>query len=204
MSNYKINLARAYTRGKTFRCRSYWRMVLYFCLCGALIIHAAGQAAQTFMQIKSQKKAITALQRDFKIAHPGEPSMKGFVDQLESTLAAQKTKLDLLLKEIRQPVPLGECLFRFAEDLPPGMRLAGLEIDPELSKNQFSASFYIPPGRESQEAPIQWVTTWKEDEEISKFLQNITLEERKDNVKVGDELLTQFTCTAKYQKGGAQ
>jgi Tfp pilus assembly protein PilN len=204
MASFELNLAREYTMNRQKRRRSYWLMMAYFGLCGLLLVDTAYRASRTVSGIQNSQSELAELQHQFAKEHPEQPSIERFIAETEKTLRTQQQQLDLLLRETRDPAPLAECLFRFDNNLPASMRLSHLAIDPQQSTAPVSVSFRMPASRETQDTPLQWVTRWKAEPDLSKILTNLVLADRKDNIQSAGALLTEFSCTADLMKGAAR
>lgn len=201
MSSFKNNLAKEYTMSGKNRTRFYWLMMVYFGLCGLLMVDTALKAVQSVNQISEDKRKLKTLQDRFSEQYPAADGIPMYTEYLENKLDRQQRVIGQLLKNTSEPIALEECLYRVAGKLPHSLRLTNLKINAEKQPALVTLSFSIAQRGDARPNPAEFVKQWKDDPSIGQILADITLVDRQDNVKVQNQTVTTFTCSATLKRG---
>jgi hypothetical protein len=202
MTVYNINMAKNHVVPASKRRKNFHFMTVYLLFCGLLLVDAAFQAGNVFRQSKETRAMRKSLLENFKEKHPGSTDIPRYIAQLSSQIKKQEAELSALNTAIEPPVPLGPVLHALLKEAPATLQLVSLEMRRDPKAPDATFVFHLEPGKGESSEPATWLRKWKEDAELKKYLLNLSLTGRNDNLDVAEQKVTEFRCSAELTKRG--
>lgn len=179
MSLYGVNLAKGVVADAARRRKQYFAMIVYFGLCGALMIEGGLRISQRQTRASEARVEVARMEESFKATHPSASGLKSYVDELVVRLSSQKRKILALKRELPDEVPLAQVLFYLMKPVPATGKLLSFDYNKESRCVDVACQLLV--GEQGTLSPNALLQEWRSDEELFGYVSEIRLLHLEEN-----------------------
>lgn len=197
MSSYNVNLAKGLVPNAAERKKRYLIMVLYFGVCGLLLIEGGFRAIADEVAAESARLKTDQLNQAFLSSHPKGGAMKSYATQLNAKVGLNKRHILALEKEFPAEQPLVQALFCLMQDIPPTGKLLSFKSDMTRSEIVFSCEL-IQVENQSL-TPTQLLQCWRDNQPLFQYAESVVLLDLEENLFVKGRPAVKLNCRLKLK-----
>lgn len=190
---HNLNLGRHLCLPAAVRKKYYIGMLAYLLFAGGVLIEGMFRVSIRLNEVRLAADHVNAVKARCAVLSGGETVPSKYMKDLYKRSRKQIATLESIGKQALPSIPFLPVLFEVQSALPAGIEFTSFSMSPSsfTISLQFSSACVM--------SPEAYLTQWRSNENLSRYLGPLEVESRKTNSRSGDDEVVSLVCTAKVK-----